>query len=146
VAIFLAFQTQSWQVDEHGNPIGVVPEPQPQPQPHPQPQPEISERIRIVAAMANSKGAVEVETVTLVNASPDDVDLTGWKLADRNKNQFPLNGPLASGDAVRIKLGPPMQLSNKGGAITLFDSSGKVVDGVSYTKEQASKPGWSIVF
>lgn len=149
IAIFLGFQTQSWQVDEQGNPAGVVPPqpvPVPVPGPVPVPVPEISERIRIIAAVANSKGAVEVETVTLVNASPDDVDLTGWKLTDRNKNAFVLAGPLASGDAVRVKIGPAMQLSNKGGSITLLDSAGKVVDGVSYTKEQASKPGWSIVF
>lgn len=147
VAIFLAFQTQSWQVDEHGNPAGVVPpQPQPQPTPTPTPQPEIGERIRIVAAMANSKGPVEAETVTIVNASPDDIDLSGWKLSDRNKNQFALSGALASGDSLRVKIAAPMQLSNKGGKITLFDAAGKVVDGVSYTKEQASKAGWSIVF
>jgi uncharacterized protein YukJ len=142
IAIFLGFQNQSWQTDEHGHAAGVVPPPPP---PHP-PQPEVMERIRIIAAVANSKGAVEVETVTLVNASPDDVDLTGWKLADRNQNQFALSGALASGDARRITIGAPMQLSNNGGKITLIDSAGKIVDGVSYTKEQASKPGWSIVF
>lgn len=153
VAVFLAFQNQSWMTDAQGHATGVVPpEPQPQPQPQPGPGPtpvpvpEISERIRIVAAMANSKGAVEVETVTLVNASPDDIDLAGWKLTDRLKNQFMLSGALRSGDAVRVTIGAPMQLSNKGGSITLIDSAGKVVDGVSYTKAQASKPGWSIVF
>lgn len=147
VAIFLAFQTQSWQVDEHGNPTGVVPpQPQPTPTPTPQPQPAIGERIRIVAAVANSLGSPDVETVTLVNASPEDVDLTGWKLSDRNRNAFPLSGAIKSGDAVRITIGAPMQLSNKGGKITLLDANGKVIDGVSYTKEQASKRGWSIVF
>jgi uncharacterized protein YukJ len=144
VAIFLAFQTQSWQVDEHGNPTGVVaPDDPTTPTP---PSPETTEGIRIIAAVANSKGAVDVETVTIVNASPDDIDLGGWKLSDRNKNSFGLSGALASGDAVRVKIGAPMQLSNNGGKITLLDAAGKVVDGVSYTKEQASKAGWSIVF
>ncbi|HJW95616.1 MAG TPA: DUF2278 family protein [Thermoanaerobaculia bacterium] len=146
VAIFLAFQTQSWQVDEHGNPTGVVGPTDDTTTPPPPPPPEISERIRIIAAVANSKGAVEVETVTIVNASPDDINLAGWKLSDRNNNQFVLSGALASGDAIRVKIGPPMQLSNSGGKITLLDGAGKVVDGVSYTKAQASKPGWSIVF
>jgi uncharacterized protein YukJ len=144
VAIFLGFQNQSWLTDEQGHTAGVVPPPPPGPQPPP--QPGVSERIRIVAAVANSKGDVEVETVTIVNASPDNIDLAGWKLADRNKNQFALSGSLASGDAARITIAAPMQLSNKGGSITLFDNAGKLVDGVSYTKEQASKPGWSIVF
>jgi hypothetical protein len=147
IAIFLAFQTQSWQVDEHGNPTGVVPpQPHPTPTPVPQPTPGVGERLRIVAAVANSLGTPDVETVTLVNASPDDVDLTGWKLSDRNRNSFPLSGAIKSGDAVRITIGAPMQLSNKGGKITLLDANGKVIDGVSYTKEQASKRGWSIVF
>jgi uncharacterized protein YukJ len=137
VGIFLAFQTQAWPGDD----VVVVTPPPPQPQPVAGP-----ERIRIVAAVANSIGSPDVETVTIVNASPDDVDLTGWALADRNRNRFTLGGKLASGDARRVTIAPPMQLSNNGGKITLLDSAGKVVDGVSYTKEQASKPGWSIVF
>jgi uncharacterized protein YukJ len=146
VAVFLAFQSQSWQTDAMGHTAGVVPPMPEPPQPHPQPQPDVMERIRIIAAVANSKGAVEVETVTIVNASPEDVDLTGWALADRNQNRNPLSGALRSGDAVRITIKPPMVLSNNGGKITLLDNAGKIVDGVSYTKEQASKPGWSIVF
>jgi hypothetical protein len=39
-----------------------------------------------------------------------------------------------------------MQLSNKGDKIVLLDPSGKTIDGVSYSKEQGSKPGWSVVF
>jgi len=39
-----------------------------------------------------------------------------------------------------------MQLSNKGGIITLLDERGMKVYGVSYTKAQADQPGWTIVF
>ena len=34
----------------------------------------------------------------------------------------------------------------KGGIITVLNEQGLKVDGVSYTKEQASQPGWTIVF
>ncbi|HZI62454.1 MAG TPA: hypothetical protein VFD62_17185 [Pyrinomonadaceae bacterium] len=39
-----------------------------------------------------------------------------------------------------------LALSNKGGIITILDETGLKVDGVSYTKAQASNPGWTIVF
>ena len=39
-----------------------------------------------------------------------------------------------------------MVLSNKGGLITLVNSDGLKVDGVSYTKQQANRPGWTIKF
>ncbi|CAG9933959.1 protein of unknown function [Candidatus Nitrotoga arctica] len=39
-----------------------------------------------------------------------------------------------------------MVLSNKGGIITLLNQNGLKVHGVSYTKEQANQPGWTIVF
>jgi hypothetical protein len=41
---------------------------------------------------------------------------------------------------------PPAQLGNSGGIITLLDPAGLKVDGVSYTKEQARREGWLIVF
>jgi hypothetical protein len=102
--------------------------------------------MRIVAALANSIENPEIETVTLLNTSPAKVDLGGWVLADKNKNKLPLGGAIDPGAALRITVAAPMQLSNKGGSITLIDANGKVVDGVSYSHEQASTPGWTIVF
>lgn len=148
-AIFLAFQTQDWVTDAKGNPVGAVQPDAPGPvvtAPPPSTPPATGERLRIVAIMANAKGDPEIESVTLINASPDDVKLDGWKLADRNQNQFPLSGSLAPGNAARITIAKPMELSNKGGAVSLLDPNGKIVDGVSYTKAQASKEGWTIVF
>jgi hypothetical protein len=37
-------------------------------------------------------------------------------------------------------------LSNQGGVITLVDEKGLKVHGVSYTREQARHPGWTLVF
>ena len=60
--------------------------------------------IQILAAMANPVGpAPERETVLLLNASPQSVDLTGWRLADRLKHSCPLPaGPLAAGATLEV--------------------------------------------
>ena len=42
--------------------------------------------------------------------------------------------------------GKDMQLSNNGGITTLLDQNELKVDGVSYTREEASRSGWVIVF
>jgi len=144
-AIFLAFQSQDWVTDEKGNPTTVKKD-EPGVVVTKPVLPAVGERLRIVAIMANSKGSADIESVTVINTSPEDVTLDGWALADRNQHRFPLSGSLASGNAARITIAKPMELSNKGGAVSLVDPSGKIVDGVSYTKAQASQEGWTIVF
>ncbi|HEX2523484.1 MAG TPA: DUF2278 domain-containing protein, partial [Terriglobia bacterium] len=42
--------------------------------------------------------------------------------------------------------GASAQFSNEGGIITLLDKQGLKIDGVSYTKEQVARQGWTIVF
>jgi uncharacterized protein YukJ len=139
VAIFLAFQSQAWHTDDQtGHAIG-----------DPGPEPEPAERrLRILAALVNPRGpAPEVETVTLLNAGPDEIDLAGWSIADQAKRRLALDSAvLPAGDAVRIFLAPPVQLGNRGGLITLLDPAGLKVDGVAYTKGQAGAEGWSLVF
>ncbi len=73
VALFLAFQSQAWHTDDAtGHAL---------PGPHTDTGDPV---IRILAALVNPPGpAPEHETVTLLNASPAPVDLTGWQLADR---------------------------------------------------------------
>lgn len=136
VAIFLAFQSQSWHTDDTtGHAI-----------------PDSGDRdghMRIAAALVNPRGGdVGHETVTLVNASPAPVDLTGWMLADRNKKRSPLPSQVvAPGEALRVQLdGTGAQLSNKGGIITLLDDQGIKIDGVSYSREAAMRQGWTLVF
>jgi uncharacterized protein YukJ len=139
VAIFLAFQSQAWHTDDQtGHAIS-----------EPGPEPVAGDRrLRIVAAMVNPRGpAPEVETVTLLNAGPDDVDLAGWSIVDQAKRRLVLDSAtLPAGDAVRVFLAPPVQLGNRGGLVTLLDPGGLKVDGVAYTKGQASAEGWSLVF
>lgn len=138
VGMFLKFQSQAWHTDDKSGhttaetDVKIVGEP--------------NGLVRVVAALANSIQSPEVETVTLLNASPQAVNLAGWTLADKNKNKFALSGTIAAGAAVLVTIAPPMQLSNKGGIITVLNEQGLKVDGVSYTQQQANEPGWTIVF
>jgi hypothetical protein len=102
--------------------------------------------VRIVAALVNAPTTPEHETVTLLNTTPHTVSLDGWKLLNKAKDVMPLAGSLAAGEARKIDVSPNVPLSNKGGLITILNENGLKVDGVSYTKEQASQPGWTIVF
>jgi uncharacterized protein YukJ len=139
VAIFLAFQSQAWHTDDRTGHALAGPGPEEAPP---------DQRVRIVAALVNPTGpAPEAETVTLLNASPDRVELAGWSLADQQKRRLVLDGgSLPAGESVRIPLAPPVQLGNRGGLITLLDPDGLKVDGVAYTKAQADAEGWSLVF
>jgi uncharacterized protein YukJ len=135
VGIFLAFQSQAWHTDDatgHTIPdVDIV----------------VTEQIvRIVGALVNPIGpAPEHETVTLLNASPNAIDLSGWQIADRLKHKHTLAGTLAPGATVVVALPPTVQLGNRGGLITLLNKQGLKVDGVSYTQAQA-REGWTIVF
>ena len=105
--------------------------------------------MRILAALVNPLGAdLGKESVTLINVSPDVVDLNGWALADKQKRKSLLRDiRLKAGSVVTVALsGADAQLSNEGGIITLLDARGIKIHGVSYTKEQAQKQGWTLLF
>lgn len=144
VGIFLAFQSQSWHTDDetgHALPEGGGDGTQPTPG-------ATDGIIKIVAALVNPVGpGPEAETVTLLNTTGRAVDLTGWKIADRDGNTVAVSATtLGAGEALRVRLGPPVTLSNRGGVVTLLDQAGLKVDGVSYLREQAAAEGRTIVF
>jgi len=57
------------------------------------------------------------------------------KYVTENKAKIYLKGSIEAGEAWKISLsGKDVQLSNKGGIITLLDQKGLKVDGVSYNK------------
>src|SRR5678815_545214 len=149
-AIFLKFQSQSWHTDDKtGHSVtGPVP-PLPPGPPQPAGPPTATDPdglIRIVGALVNSTKSPEVEVVTLLNTAPHDINLSGWALLDTQKKRLPLSEVLSAGATRVVRVSQPFALSNKGGVITLVDEKGLKVHGVSYTKEQARHPGWTIVF
>jgi hypothetical protein len=92
-------------------------------------------------------GAPEHETVLLLNASPQAVDLAGWRLADRNNQTCALpSTKLEAGAVLNVPLQPNVQLGNKGGSITVLDKAGLKVSGVAYTADQAKREGWTVTF
>jgi len=136
VAIFLAFQSQCFHTDDAtGHRIDESPA-------------TGDGSVRIIAALVNPKGQDSgLESVLLLNTTPEPIDLTGWALADKNKNKAPLKGVVKAGDVLKVGLsGKDVALSNQGGIISLLDKKGLKVDGVSYTKEDASRQGWTVVF
>lgn len=141
VAIFLAFQSQCFHTDDatgHRIPEACEDE-----------TPVARDKdVRIIAALINPEGHdYGLESVTLLNTTPDSIDLTGWALVDKNKKKAYLSGSIGAGGTLGLTLsGKDVQLSNKGGIITLLDQNGLKVDGVSYTKKDASRSGWTIVF
>jgi uncharacterized protein YukJ len=134
VAIFLAFQGQSFHTDDlTGNSLDA---------------PAAPATVRIIAAMVNPAGpSPEVESVLLLNTSPDLVDLTGWRIADRAGQACPVpTGPLAAGETRRVPVAGRVSLGNAGGTVTLLDAGGLKVDGVAYTAADAHQEGWTITF
>ena len=159
LAFFLAFQSQFGQTDDHGDPLPGSPRFGQAVTPGtgtggtggtvtPVEVPATA-GVRIVAALVNPPGDdAGHENVTLLNARPEPVNLSGWKIANATGGRFTIHGPvLAPGDTVRITLTDlNVPLSNKGGTISLLDPNNVKVDRVAYTKEQVAAQGWTIVF
>ena len=102
--------------------------------------------IRIVAALVNPRGVERgQETVTLLNATQVDIDLTGWSIADASGQQL-LNGMISSGEAIRVRLGNAVQLSNTRDTITILDPQKNIIDQVSYQARDLPVEGHSKVF
>ncbi|MFZ0710556.1 MAG: DUF2278 family protein [Terrimicrobiaceae bacterium] len=137
VAMFLKFQSQAEHTDDvHGDPIDG-------------PAPQVSGSIKVFAALVNPKADdAGKECVYLLNITDEDIDLNGWMIADKLKKKDTIRGKvLKAGDVARIFLsGQNAQLSNDGGIITLLNKDGLKIDGVSYTKRDATKQGFVIAF
>jgi poly(U)-specific endoribonuclease len=104
--------------------------------------------IRIIAALVNPMGRdAGNETVTLLNTNPEDVNLKGWRLEGKNGRGSVIDVVIPAGGSALIKLKKgSMSLRNTGGVINLEDHEGNLMDTVSYSRNQASDEGWTIVF
>jgi uncharacterized protein YukJ len=140
VAVFLAFQSQSWHTDDRtGHTLPELRAVGPLAGPG-----EPDHLVRIVAALVTDG---DRPTVTLLNTGRQDLDLAGWGLSDERAHRMPLPPTrLAAGEAARIPVQAPVQLDGDGGLLTLLDPAGLKVDGVAYTERQAQEAGRTIVF
>lgn len=99
----------------------------------------------ITGALVNPEGPdgqpdVAPETVTLMNRTNSEVDLSGWRIRNKAGESHEISGlGIAGGATVTVTLVARVPLSNKGGTITLLNKSGLKVHGVSYSKEQAEE-------
>jgi hypothetical protein len=153
VAVLLKFQSQAWHTDDRtGKPLaagelGEEPPPVHHIPPHmPPTRAQPDGLVRIVAALVNDVASPEQETVTLLNTADRAIDLQGWALADKMKHRMPLSGTIGKGGTLTISVEKPLELSNRGGIISLLDERGVKVHGVAYTREQARTPGVTIAF
>ncbi len=140
VAIFLAFQSQSFEtVEESGEPMnnGVT-------------TPQTSESVRIIAAMVNPSGKGR-ETVTLINPTNQKIDMTDWVLTDNLNFKRMLYGDIRPGEFLTIPLstksgahGPGFTKEN--GIISLLDKSGHKVGGIFYTEKDCQREDFTLTF
>ena len=86
--------------------------------------------------------------MTLLNVSPEPIDLVGWQIANRNDDRFTIGDVIiGAGGTARIALPADIApLSNQGGEISLLDRQEARVHGVAYTGAQVSRQGWTIAF
>lgn len=156
VGIFLKFQSQRWHTcEETGHPLTIETSGPPSDTiatytrlaKYSLPTTDIPDGlVRIIAALVNDTAKAERESVTLLNTSSQDIDLQGWQLLDSKESKLNLEGVLSAGECKKILVRPTLELSNRGGLITLLNSEGIKIHGVSYTKQQAQHPGWTVVF
>ncbi|MBD2867822.1 DUF2278 family protein [Paenibacillus sp. IB182493] len=142
IAVFLAFQSQSWHTDDQsGHAIGTSEE-EAVPDTGVAPVPA-KEGIRIAGAVVLPEDGAE--TVTLLNATNRAVDLTEWAIANKAKRRYKLQGVIRPGQFMSIPVTEPGFLRDRGDIITLLDRNGLKAAGVSYTRHQV-KRGWTILF
>ena len=108
--------------------------------------PEMS--IRILAALVNPIGSdAGKETITLLNKTPNDVNLKGWAIEDIKGKRTPIDCVIKAGHTSIINLqSGKTSLVNSGGTLILFDHDNDPIDIVSYSRSDASNEGWTIVF
>ena len=147
IAIFLAFQSQSWHTDDvTGNPIDLrhhrADPAQEKGLPH------TEHAIFIVGALVKPSVPTAFESVTLLNVTDRTLDLAGWSLANKFKKKYPLAGSIEPGQFLTVPITLPGYsdfLRQRGDIITLLDARGLKVHGVSYTRSQV-RGGWTLRF
>ncbi len=107
----------------------------------------ISKGIYILSAMVNPKGRESGnETVALLNATNQVVNLKDWILGDGKRKKQILNFSIKAGEIKIVKLTSKFKLTNSGSDVVLQNKEKQIVHKVSYAKKDASKEGWTVKF
>jgi endonuclease YncB( thermonuclease family) len=85
------------------------------------------------------------ESVTLLNVTPDAVDLAGWWLSDTGGGRKDLGGAVAGGATLRVALDGALRLANQGDGLVLVDPGGSTIDQVTYKADRV-RAGRTICF
>ncbi len=131
-AIFLAFETQVKSllkkvpvtlVEAANAPLSIIGE----------------SSVKIVAAMVNPAGDEQTkETVYLINITNEPIDLADWEIENNAQKRQKLSNLVIPPHQISIVSVNALQLSNKGGIISLYDNQGQKIHGVTYTKEDSA--------
>lgn len=116
--------------------LGVAPDPAPAKVP----RVASDEEVRISALLPNPRGPDGgQEWVKLKNASGQTVQLAGWRIRDRARNEYLLSGALSAYEERTIQLPEgQLPLNNGGDEIELVDPDGRCLQAVRYTGDQAT--------
>jgi uncharacterized protein YukJ len=148
VAMFLAFQSQSWHTDDHtGNPIDGRTGAE---------AARFDMQHRRLAASEQSHPAIDIiavrvmeteqtfSAVLLLNTTGKEADLTGWSLVTESGQNQSLAGASAASATVAVRV-PKSFFNSGGGIVTLLDASGLKVAGSTYPAASDARPGWNKV-
>jgi hypothetical protein len=148
VAMFLAFQSQSWHTDDRtGDPIDGRTGAE---------AARFYTQHRRLAAAEQSHPAIDIiatrvmetlqtsSAVLLLNTTDEETDLTGWSLVtESGQNQSP-GAAAAASETVAVRV-PKSFFNPGGGIVTLLDASGLKVAGATYPSASDARPGWNKV-
>jgi len=146
VAIFLAFQSQSWHTDDRtGQPIDGETGAEPPKFDEEGERLPVDEQthpaVEIVATRVKEAGNKH-PAVLLLNASDEDVNLANWSLAARDDSRLSLEGSVAAGETVVTHV-PGTFFDSRGGNVTLLDAAELKVSAMTYPALSRARPGWN---
>jgi uncharacterized protein YukJ len=148
VAVFLAFQSQSWHTDDRsGNPIegrtgaeAALFDRQSRRLPAAE---QIHPAIDLVAVRVTETPR-KPPAILLLNMTDQDVSLAGWSLATSPDNRQSISGAIAASQSLAVDM-PKAFFEPNGGVVTLLDQAGLKVASAIYPPASNARPGWSKV-
>jgi hypothetical protein len=145
VAVFLAFQSQSWHTDDRtGHPIGGRTGAE---------APRFDERSRRLPVAEQVHRAIEIvavrveptprapAAVLLLNTTDQDVALAGWSLAAARDVSVRLAGAVQAGQTLAIDVSEAF-FDAAGGVVTVLDAADLKVASATYPAASEALGGW----